>query len=79
MPIRPDGKDHLIRHSEGSKKKGNLDKGSGGKTTAREGTGLDFPESQRAVGGRQRWRHAAGCQIIGGASTTLRRGQGTDR
>ena len=39
---------------------------------AREWTGLDIPESQRAVEDRQVDGEAAGCEIIGGAPTTLR-------
>ena len=37
----------------------------------REGTGLEFGKSQRAVENREKWRKKTGCKIICGAPTTL--------
>ena len=54
------------------------DKGSGGKTRSEHGQVWTF-QSQRAVDDGQTWK-AAGCEIIGGAPTTLRvKGTNRDR
>ena len=71
-------KDHLARHCEGSKKKGKSQRQKNRwEDNIREWTGLDFPESQRAVL-RQTEVEAGGCEIIGGAPKNLL-GLGTDK
>ena len=66
LPIIRPCKNHLARHCEGSKKKGKTKEVAGRQCQRVDRTGLDCPESRRAMEDRQEIE-AAGCEIIGGA------------
>ena len=77
-PDHPAWQRHRARYCDGSKTKGK-NKGSGGEDNSREWTGLDFPESQRAMQGRQREMEAAGYEVVGAWCPYNPQGHETDR
>ena len=54
LPFIRSGKNHVARHSERGKKRGREKKRWG--DNIGEWTGLEFANSQRAVGNREKWR-----------------------